>query len=195
MDHARRAEASDGEALEQAMAQVEAFEPVDEVQAGHRRTILAFGAGHADALRRDPEGHLTASALVVAADGQRLLVLWHKKLAKWLQPGGHADGVADLAAGALREATEETGIAGLEVVMPAVDLDVHRVAPPAEPPHLHLDVRFVVLAPPGAQPVPNAEADRFGWVTEAELPSLGADESLLRLARLALPLARRTLRA
>lgn len=176
------------------MAQVEAFVPVDDVQAGHRDTILAFCAGHPDALLRDPEGHLTASALVVAADGERLLVLWHTKLRRWLQPGGHADGVADLAAGAGREATEETGIAGLEVVTPAVDVDVHRVAPPAESPHLHLDVRFVVLAPPGAEPVANAEADEFRWVTQVELPGLGADESLLRLARLALPVARRTLR-
>jgi 8-oxo-dGTP pyrophosphatase MutT (NUDIX family) len=182
-----------GEELGRAMAQVEAFVPVDPVQARHRATILAFCAGHPDALLRDPGGHLTASALVVAADGERLLVLWHKKLRKWLQPGGHADGVADLAAGARREATEETGITGLEVVTPAVDVDVHRVTPPGEPPHLHLDVRFIVLAPAGAEPVANVEADRFRWVTPAELPGLGADESLLRLARLAVPVGRRTL--
>ena len=66
---------------------------------------------------------------------------------RWLQPGGHADGERDLAAVALREAEEETGIAGLEVVTPAVDLDVHlfHAASGGEPDHLHLDVRYLVV--------------------------------------------------
>lgn len=180
-------------ALAEAVATVRAFVPFDAVQARHRDTILAFCTDHPDALCRDPAGHLTASSLVVAADGRRVLVLWHKKLGRWLQPGGHADGQADLAMAALREATEETGIPDLAVVTPPIDVDVHEVAPPGERPHLHLDVRFLVLAPPGAEPVANAEADRFRWVAERELAEIGADASLVRLARLGLVIARRTL--
>lgn len=132
---------------------------------GNRRAVLAFVADHPDAaVRTSVEGHLTGSALVVDADGERTLLLLHRKLGRWFQPGGHADGDANLAGVALREATEETGIAGLRVVVPAIDVDVHRVEPPHEAPHLHLDVRFLVLAPDGAVEVGNEESLALAWV-------------------------------
>ena len=131
-------------------------------------------------------GHLTGSALVVDPSDRRILVLFHSKLRRWLQPGGHADGDADLARVALREAVEETGSTGLRVVEPAVDLDVHLVDPPAEDPHEHHDVRFLVLAPPGSVPIGNHESEALRWVAVADLPSLGADTGLCRLADRAL---------
>ena len=81
-----------------------------------------------------------------------MLLLFHAKVQRWLQPGGHADGDGNLARVALREAEEETGIAGLRVLTPAIDLDVHvfHHARRAEPDHLHLDVRHLVVAPAGA---------------------------------------------
>ena len=106
----------------------------------------------------------------------------HAKLGRWFQPGGHADGDGDLPGVAWREATEETGIAGLRVVVPAVDLDIHEVGPPHGP-HLHLDVRYLVVAPPGAVPVGNHESLDLRWATYDELPSFGVDDGLLRLAR------------
>ena len=127
-------------------------------------------------------GHLTGSALVVDPSDRRILVLFHAKLRRWLQPGGHADGDGDLAQVALREATEETGIEGLRVVAPTVDLDVHVVDPPAEDAHEHHDVRFLVVAPPGAVPVGNHESESLRWVAVDELAGLGADAGLLRLA-------------
>ncbi len=131
-------------------------------------------------------GHLTGSALVVDPADRRVLVLFHAKLQRWLQPGGHADGDGDLARVALREATEETGIEGLRVVGPAVDLDVHVVDPPSEDAHEHHDVRFLVVAPPGAVPVGNHESEALRWVAVDELPGFGADDGLLRLADRAL---------
>jgi 8-oxo-dGTP pyrophosphatase MutT (NUDIX family) len=149
-----------------------------------RRRMQAFAAEHRDALLRSCRpGHFTGSALVVDPSRGVVLVLWHRKLQRWLQPGGHADGVGDLARVALREAVEETGIEGLRVVGPAVDLDVHEVRPPGEEPHLHLDLRYVVVAPPGAQPVGNHESEALRWVGEDELVGLGADDGLRRLAR------------
>ncbi|MCU0312334.1 MAG: NUDIX hydrolase [Acidimicrobiales bacterium] len=160
------------------------YEPPDEQQAAIRREMLAFVDRHPDALHRTcVDGHFTASALVVDHEHRRVLVLLHRKLRRWLQPGGHADGQGDTAAGALREATEETGIAGLEVAPGIVDLDIHEVRPPGEPVHLHLDVRHLVLAPPGAIPSGNHESLGLRWALPEELGALGADEGLVRLAR------------
>jgi 8-oxo-dGTP pyrophosphatase MutT (NUDIX family) len=155
-----------------------------------RARILAFIDDHPDALLRTcVAGHLTGSAAVVDPARDRALLVLHRKLGRWLQPGGHADGDGDLAAVALREAEEETGIEGLAVIAPAIDVDVHAIpAIGADPEHLHLDVRFVVVAPEGAQPVANHESLALRWVGVAELddPALALDASTKRLLRAAL---------
>src|ERR1700677_1858721 len=61
-------------------------------------------------------GHLTGSAWVVSADRGRTLLTRHRKLGKWLQLGGHADGDGDLLAVALREAREESGLGALREI-------------------------------------------------------------------------------
>jgi 8-oxo-dGTP pyrophosphatase MutT (NUDIX family) len=152
-----------------------------------RQQVLDFVDAHDDALVRTcAEGHLTGSAMVVDPESRQVLLLLHAKLGRWLQPGGHADGDAALPGVALKEATEETGIEGLQVVVPAVDVDVHRVEPPNEPAHLHLDARYLVIAPPGAPPRTNHESRGFRWVDVDDLAGLGSDPGLLRLARAAL---------
>lgn len=152
-------------------------------QEARRERLRSFVVDHADALDRTCRpGHLTGSALVVEPAGRRTLVLWHRKLQRWLQPGGHADGDGNLARVAWREATEETGIAGLAVLRTAIHLDVHEVAPPGEEPHLHLDVRHLVVAPPGARARGNHESEALRWVPLDGLAALGADDGLLALA-------------
>lgn len=158
----------------------------------HRDEVVAFVAAHADAaLRANVTGHLTGSALVVDAAGERTLLMLHRKLGRWFQPGGHADGDTNLPAVALKEAQEETGIADLIVVVPAIDVDVHEVRPPHEPPHLHLDTRYLVLAPPGALEQANEESLALRWVTEADLDDLDppVDASTRRLVARGLAVA------
>ena len=171
-----------------AAAAVEDQEPVE-----HRDAVAAFVAANDDAAHRTNErGHLTGSALVVDATGERTLLMLHRKLGRWFQPGGHADGDTNLPAVALREAQEETGITDLTVVVPAIDVDVHRVEPPHEPPHLHLDTRYLVLAPPGALEHANEESLALRWVSELELDDLDPpiDPGTRRLVHVGLAVAR-----
>ena len=145
--------------------------------------ILGFCARHPDALYRSClDGHLTGSALVVDASRPATLLIHHAKLDRWLQPGGHVDGDGDLAAAALREATEEVGIEGLRVCEPAIDLDIHDIpARGDEPAHRHLDVRFLVLAPPGASATINHESLDARWVEIDDPDGLVGSRELRRL--------------
>lgn len=149
-----------------------------------RAQMLAFAHQHPDVLLRTcDEGHFTGSALVVDPGRDQFLLMFHAKAELWLQPGGHADGHADLADVALREATEETGIEGLHVVRPAIDLDIHVFRPRVGPSHTHLDVRYLVLAPPESDAPGNEESHEVRWVGLDDLAGYGVDDGLLRLAR------------
>lgn len=172
--------------LADALAQVRAAD-LDTVAESSRGRVLAFVADHDDALHRSCEaGHLTGSGVVVDPSRRATLLVHHRKLGRWFQPGGHADGDANLAAVALREATEESGIPGLRVAVPAIDIDVHEVPLPPERPHLHLDVRFLVVAPPGAHAPGNHESTEVRWVELADLDGLGVDPATRRLVARAL---------
>lgn len=152
--------------------------------------IRSLVASRSDCFSRGcAPGHVTGSAFVVSADGRRTLLVQHRKLGVWLQPGGHADGDPDVAAVALREAREETGLAGL-ALWPAggeglpLDLDVHTIpARPGEPEHEHHDVRFLVVAGPDETPVASPESLALRWVELEALAGFGVDEGVLRMAR------------
>jgi 8-oxo-dGTP pyrophosphatase MutT (NUDIX family) len=155
-----------------------------------RAEMLELAHAEVDSLLRTCEpGHFTGSALIVNADGDRLLVLFHTKAQRWFQPGGHADGQADLSDVALREAEEETGLEGLLVVGPAIDLDIHWLRPVDAPPHRHLDVRYLLRAPADAVVQGNHESEALRWVTLDELRELDPDDGLIRLATRGLDLA------
>ncbi|HEU4664443.1 MAG TPA: NUDIX hydrolase [Dokdonella sp.] len=140
----------------------------------------------ADAARRERQaGHLTGSAWLVGADGTRVLLTHHRKLDRWLQLGGHADGDGDLARVALREAEEESGLRGLEVERTVFDLDRHRIpARGDEPAHWHYDVRFVVRARGSEAFVVGEESHALAWRRIADIAcDETADVSLRRMAR------------
>jgi 8-oxo-dGTP pyrophosphatase MutT (NUDIX family) len=174
--------------LAAARAAVVAARPGAASHEANRRRILDFLDAHPDALSRScVEGHLTGSAAVIDPSTRQVLLLLHAKVRRWLQPGGHADGDGNLARVALREAAEETGILGLQVLTPAIDLDVHvfRDAAAREPEHLHLDVRHLVVAPAGAVATTNHESDGARWVPVDELASVDVDAGTRRMVRAA----------
>lgn len=134
--------------------------------------------------RATVEGHITGSAWILDHARTHALLVHHKKLGFWLQPGGHADGESDVMAVAWREAREESGIEGLEPLSPEIfDVDVHEIpARKNEPAHFHFDVRFAFVAPPGAEPVVSEESNDVRFVARDELADYATDDSVLRMA-------------
>ncbi|WP_405552969.1 NUDIX hydrolase [Streptomyces sp. NBC_01171] len=145
-----------------------------------RDAYQAHLAAHPDGIWRSCEaGHLTASALVIDPEHGRVLLTLHKKLRMWLQMGGHCEpGDISMAGAALREATEESGIAGLTLLPGGpVRLDRHPIPAPC---HWHLDVQYAVLAPRGAEQAISDESLDLRWFGYDEVASV-ADESVVRL--------------
>jgi len=145
-----------------------------------------FAAAHADAAQRElAHGHLTGSAWLVSADEQHVLLTHHRKLDRWLQLGGHADGDANLARVALREAEEESGLGDLVVEPQIFDLDRHLIpARGDDPQHWHYDVRFVVRASGGEAFRISDESHALAWrIIDEVARDQGIDESVRRMAR------------
>jgi 8-oxo-dGTP pyrophosphatase MutT (NUDIX family) len=158
--------------------------------------IRALATAHADCFERTCRpGHVTASAWVTTPAADRFLLVHHRKLNRWLQPGGHVDGDPDVVAAALREVREETGLARLWLAdagaarMP-FDLDVHII--PArydaagalvEDAHEHHDVRQWVIADDALAPQVSDESHAVRWFTAGELHAATDEESVLRMWR------------
>jgi 8-oxo-dGTP pyrophosphatase MutT (NUDIX family) len=168
----RRAAGADPyELYADAVAVVTRWSPPDRVAGAARdRTLDLLLAGPAAVTRAHRPGHLTASALVVDADATRVLLCLHGRFRRWVQLGGHCEpGDPDLAAAALREATEESGIDGLTVHPDPIDLNIHPVTCDGGP-SLHYDVRFVAVAPQGAVARRSPESLALGWFAPDALP-------------------------
>lgn len=147
-----------------------------------RRSYLDHLGHHADAMQRSchPD-HLTASSLVFSHDRARVLLTLHKKLGRWLQTGGHCeDSDTSLAAAALREGIEETGIADLTIDPRPVLLSRHELpCGPITPAH-HLDVQFVAVAPADAAATMSDESTDLQWFDIEALPN-DTDDSVRAL--------------
>jgi len=177
--------------LDIARSQIEEANLFGQDQEQLRHDMLAFIAANHDALHRSCRpGHLTASAAIVDAGTQRTLLIHHAKLEKWLQPGGHADGDGDLGMVALKEAQEETGLTDLQLITPAIDLDIHTIPERGnDPTHLHYDVRFLVLTQGEPAPAHNHEATDARWMRPHDA-TISANSDLHRLISRAALVAR-----
>lgn len=135
--------------------------------------------------RSNSRGHVTASAWIVSADRLAALLVHHRKLNRWLQPGGHIESDTSVHAAAFREAREESGLASLRPCDRGIfDLDIHLI--PARddfPAHEHLDVRFLFEADSAEIPNCSSESHAVRWWPLYELSTSLTDESVLRMVR------------
>jgi 8-oxo-dGTP pyrophosphatase MutT (NUDIX family) len=135
-------------------------------------------------------GHLTASAWITNKAQTKAVLLHHKKLDIWVQPGGHVDDDdMSLSLASLREASEETGLTNLSFCQPGIfDLDVHSIpARKTEPKHHHLDVRFWLIADNERLSISD-ESNDLQWLSRVEIEAITNEESVLRMARKTLSL-------
>ena len=173
--------------------------PGDDKEAADVARIINLIQEHPNILNQNCEvGHITASALIIDLENQRVLLHHHKSLNRWLQLGGHADYETRPAEVALRECREESGLTDLAFFPdPAnpilIDVDLHTIPQKGSwPEHLHLDFRYLLTTRnPDQVHAPQGESNEFMWLSFAEIDGLvnKVDASLMRFLRKAKRLA------
>lgn len=157
-----------------ALAVLRSWRGADEPQEELRREYVDHLVAHPDGMSRGcwPD-HVTAGALVLSADRSRVLLTLHAKARRWFHLGGHCEpGDTTLHGAALREAAEESGVAGLVLDPEPLHLDAHVVSFCGGRERVrHLDVRFLAQAPAGASPAVSDESLDVRWWPADRLPT------------------------
>lgn len=168
------------------LAQLERHQTAFPEEAAFRQQVIDFLLRNDDFWQRTTlEGHITCSAWVLHPSTGSALLLHHKKLDRWLQPGGHVDEVdSTIVDTALRELLEETGLTNVQLIDPQLfDVDVHEIpARGHEPTHLHLDLRYLFQAGTTELAADFSEVKNIRWVPLLELIAEGTEQSIRRMA-------------
>ncbi len=168
-------------------ALLRAHAPADPREAGFVAEMLDLLEVEGDPLARSffTPGHFTASAFVLSPDDRSVLLVFHGKLHRWLQPGGHLEPHdLDLLAAARREVEEEVGVRDAELVGAGLfDVDIHDIPPlKGDPPHRHYDLRVLLRSPTSAFEA-GSDAKAARWVALDAIEGVDTDESVLRAVR------------
>ncbi len=177
---------------------VDSFQPHETFNLEEEENIIAtfrnFVSSTKDCFERSHQsGHITASTIIVSEDFQQVLLTHHKKLGKWLQLGGHADGDPDPARVALKEAEEESGLSKFRFLkfdpedgslhrnpIP-FDFDRHLIpARKEDPEHFHYDVRYVLVTDSEAPLVMSDESNDLRWFDISEARLINTERSMIR---------------
>ncbi|MEX0849480.1 MAG: NUDIX hydrolase [Candidatus Dependentiae bacterium] len=145
---------------------LELYQPITDTDKKAKQAIQEFVKNNEDCFERSLSiGHITASSWLLNKDGTKVLLMYHAKLNRWVQLGGHCDGDADVLAVAIKEAQEESGIEHIEPVSYEIfDIDVHLIPANAkEPEHYHYDVRFLLHVTSDEDFIRNHESKDMRW--------------------------------
>jgi 8-oxo-dGTP pyrophosphatase MutT (NUDIX family) len=159
------------------------FRPLDERSAiaGQGVAWLIRHLGKAAFERANVPGHVTGSGFVLSPDRRQTLLLHHRKLNRWLMPGGHCDGEMDAKSVAEREILEETGLQSVRLIQDSVfDADVHEIPARGDiPAHLHFDLRYLFEADPALPAPGNHESLALEWVPLQDLENYTDEPAML----------------
>ncbi len=165
------------------LTQLVSYSPWDESEARYHAAFLDLLRTDAAFDRNSYEpGHITGSTWILAEDTGRIALIYHGRLERWLQPGGHVEpGETDGIGTALREAREELGLVLDPGRASLFDLDVHQIpATATQPSHFHYDLRYLCFTK--QQPlISDSDAARAEWFTAVELEAMGLDAGMQRM--------------
>lgn len=136
-------------------------------------------------LRERSDGHVTGSCFLLNSSLTEVLLMYHVKLQRWLQLGGHGeDDESEVVDIAIREAREEAGVDEVFELSKdrILDLDKHLI-PSAKgvPQHFHYDIRYLFYIASGVSPVGSSESTELRWVKLEELKGYLNEESTDRV--------------
>lgn len=164
---------------------LEQYSTFDNLEATFQQDTLAFVKSQSDCFSRSLAiGHITASAWIINEENTQALLIHHKKLDRWLQPGGHIEeGDSSVLNAALREAQEESGLKALRPLLDTpFDIDIHAIPTnKKEAGHLHYDIRFLLQASHHAALEISHESNDLRWFSYADIRALQAGPSIERM--------------
>jgi 8-oxo-dGTP pyrophosphatase MutT (NUDIX family) len=166
------------------ITQLEQYQPWDATESAHQAAILELLRSNSAAFDRHAyqPGHITGSTWILAEETEQVALIFHRRINRWLQPGGHAEpGENNGVSTALREAAEELGLMIDPARASLFDLDVHRIpATATQPEHSHFDLRYLCRIE--HQPLDSgSDAAAARWFTVAELEAIALDQSMKRM--------------
>ncbi len=168
------------------LAKLNKYSPFDLNESRMYKSLVQFVKTNPDCFENSLEiGHITGSAWIIDKSQNKVLLTHHRKLAKWIQLGGHADGESDILLVALREAKEESGLNSVNYVSTDIfDVDVHTIPKNHKHfEHLHFDIRFLFEADFDEPFSISKESIDLTWVELNKVHELNSDESILRMVR------------
>lgn len=160
------------------------YHPIDLDEQLSKQQMLQFLESHPNCFERTCiPGHFTASSWLLNKDGSQALLLLHKKLEEWLQPGGHCDGDPDVLRIAIKEAQEESSIMDIQPISESIfDIDVHLIPPHSfDPKHYHYDVRFLLQVQSDEPLVCSPESHALRWFDKDKTALPSQNRSLMRM--------------
>jgi len=164
---------------------IENYIPSTETENHHKIQTLKFlNESNNNFCRSNLKGHITSSAWLIDKDKTKALLTHHRKLNKWFQPGGHADGNPDILQAAIKEAKEESGFKNVFPVINSIfDIDVHIIpetTTKGEPAHFHYDIRYLLWTSEDKFTV-SKESINLKWIDIDEIENFVKFEAIHRM--------------